>query len=218
VTPGALPESGGYYKPGGLPLSATETIAVFVAEEGPPVDYAKEPGHRFSPIGARASATKGFMGGFHTARPDVQVVTADEALRKACFDQGTKSIFQPGGVLLRADPNAADCHALVQQRGIRYLVSAGGYVWTKPVELSGTSWKQTHIFNMTARAIDTTSGGVVCEEWHSADAIPTGSVGLVYVVPVITFQVVDESAYLTHVGWYTGHKVGSCFVQPGEQK
>lgn len=127
-----------------------------------------------------------------------------------------------GAVLVIPDLGAAECRALVEQRSIRYLVSAAGLRAAKPtIEPHDVTLEFTHshAFDLFARAFDTRSGSSVCE----GGALERGSsmvgVGfLPYFIPIPLFRALDESGYWMRVGWYTGEKIGGCFVQPGEKK
>jgi hypothetical protein len=168
ATPQGSPVAGSYERRG-LPFDATETVAIFVSTEVSLTDADKAVGLQLFPISTADAVSQGLREGFHSMRSDGQLALADEALRKACFDSGTKSIESgdfSGAVLVVPNLSATQCRALVEQRGIRYLVSAAGRRHTSSrtnVEFPGISVTHSHTFRLLARAFDTTSGSSVRE-------------------------------------------------------
>jgi hypothetical protein len=196
------------YELRGIPLAATETVAVLVSTELAPIEPTKGGGILSSPLASPASVANAFMKGFRAARQDAKIELADEPLRNACFDKGTKSVLAPGRpMLVMPALDAPDCRALVETRGIRYLVSLSGNKWTypstvEPVQLSFLG-SQTQSFDVISRAIDARSGAVACEESYYVTATWHGGVIWIY-IPVPYFQFVDDSAHWERAAWHTG--------------
>jgi hypothetical protein len=208
------------YEPRGIPLAATESVVVFVSTEIAPMAPLKG-GDRL-PLTSPRSVTDRFLKGFRAVRQDANIELGDEFLRETCFEKGTKSVLGEGRpVLVMPSLDAPDCRALVEARGIRYLISVSGSrlifpVTGEPVQMSVFA-QQEHQFEVIARAVDAKSGAVVCEERSVEYATWHGGVIWLY-IPVPYFQFMDDSAHWERAGWYTGNKVGGCFVQPGEKK
>jgi len=196
-------------------LSASDTVALFVSTGISPTNA-----NSILPISDKESVHHGFMEGFRAVRPDVQILVADEALRKACFDTGISSLEPRGAELVAPDLSDPTCRAWVENRRIRYVVSAtGSRSTTSSIESLGFGFRteHSHVFRLLARTFDTTSGSCVCEDWAMASALSGEGVALIYgVVPIPAVTVLDEPAYWARVGWLAGARVGTCFVQPSE--
>jgi hypothetical protein len=202
-------------------LAATETVAVFVYTELAPMEPDKGGGVVSSQLASPASVANAFVKGFRAARRDAKIELADESLRKACFDNGTKSVYAPGRpMVVMPALDAPDCRALVEARGIRYLVPLSGNKWTLPASVESVQMSflgsRTQSFDVISRAIDARSGAVACEESYYVTATWHGGVIWIY-VPVPYFQFVDDSAHWDRAAWHTGNKMGSAFAQPVEK-
>ncbi len=203
----------------GLPLSPSEVVSIFVSTELSPRDLREQQG-QVSPAPGPALVMEGITAGFRALHSDVQIAVADEALRIACFDAGTRSAHRiwADAVVLVPDPGRVECRALVRERNIRYLVSIGGYRWTGRQEgqqwaSTAYGWETPQVYALAAETIDVSSGASVCGASDHERA--TSSVGVAWLyLPVPVFSVVDESAYWRRVAWNVGNKLRSCFLQP----
>lgn len=208
--------------PKGLPLSASDTVVVFVLQAaGPPV-VPGSANYTSHPISQPGSVSREFTAAFRTVRPDANVVEADAALREACFG-GTPMVVDPAGVLLAMPELTSDsCRALVEARQIAYLVTVGGRRETatvNSVEVPGAgivaTSVHTHVFRLLARAVETTGGTTACEETHHAGGRSAeGFVTVYFIFPIPMATILDEPAYWTSAALHVGRQVGWCFAPP----
>ena len=206
------------YKPLGLPLSATESIAFFVSTEvsQPPTPSAKPSEiYRINNLGA---VVQGFTKGFRAVRPNAPIVVADEVLQRACFESGTKSVESGGAVLVAPNFTAPQCRELLKQRAIRYLVSVAGSRDTLShfkYDVFSIEYEHNHTFTLVARAFETTSGSSVCEHVETAfDVSLEGAIMYYFIFPIPGIRALDETGYWERVAWQAGAQIGGCFVQP----
>jgi hypothetical protein len=101
------------------------------------------------------------------------------------------------------------------------LVSAAGARVTKSetkADVAWIEWKHSHTFHLSARVFDTTSKASVCGASHTEQDYSGVFVAFFYfMLPIPGVRPLNESGYWTRVSWYTGQKVGGCFVQPDEK-
>jgi len=174
------------------------------------------------PISDKGGTEKSFLEGFHSVRPDAKAVAVDEQLRDACFGVGSNSIELDRSILVIPNLGAPRCRSLVDQRGIRYLLSATGENsrYSSTVDRSSSNSielekRHLNVFELHARAFDTQSGVAICQDlaWElviSADEF------MLFPFPLSRSTRIDEPAYWSRVAWLTGARLGTCFVQPAK--
>jgi hypothetical protein len=203
----------------GVSLPGSTVVTIFVSTELSSRDLREQEG-RVSPIASPALVSEAITAGFRALRSDVQLTAGDESLRRACFDTGTRSAHREwaDAVVLVPDPSRVPCRALMDERGIRYLVSVAGYRWTGSQDgqqwaSTAFGWETPQVYSLTAQVIDATNGAVVCGASDHERA--TSSVGVAWLyIPIPVFSIVDEPAYWKRVGWNIGNKIRGCFLQP----
>lgn len=208
----------------GLALSPTDVVAIYVSTDVAPRAPQDSAVHA-SAIGSPASVVEGFMEGFHVSRPDAKLAVADEPLRRACFDKVSTTVTSAGSVLVSPDLSREACRDVVNQRGIRYIVSIGGLLETTRSAPGGgigpfSLWvagEARYAFALDAIAIDTQSRAVVFEDCQRSAASATYMV-MVFPLPLPLARFVNESAYWKDASRYAGYKAGACFVPPGAKK
>lgn len=207
--------------PTGLPLAASDTVAVFVLQAAGPPTVPGSPNYTSHPISQPGAVAHELVAALRTVRPDANVVEADTALRDACFG-GTRTVVNAGNVLLAMpDPKSDPCRTLVEMRKIAYLVTVGGRRETATVNsveggagIVATS-VHTHDFRLVARAVETTLGTTACEESHVAGARSEEGLFTIYLVfPIPWATFLDERAYWTSAAVHVGRQVGWCFAAP----
>jgi hypothetical protein len=176
-----------------------------------------------SPISDKRLVQKAFLEGLRSVRPDAQVAVVDEQLRQVCFGASSLSSVIGRGVLIVPDFNAVSCRALLDQRGIRYLISATGDHLRSTLSYfdatnNSLDFNRSHrdVFQVSARTFDAKSGSVVCEDSAFEVAHTTDVAALLVIIPFAKTTIVYESAYWEHVAWLAGARTGSCFLEPAK--
>ena len=206
----------------GLPLSATESIALFVSTEvsrGHSPETEGTQTHQISKIGA---VVQGFTAGFRAVGSDALFMVADEELQTACFESGTKSVESGGAVLVVPNLAAGQCRELLDRRALRYLVSIAGSRNTLSrfiYDIFSIQYEHDHTFILLASVFDTMNESSVCEA-SKIDVARSfeGAAMYYFIIPSPGFRALDETGYWESLGWQVGAHIGSCFLQPGERK
>ena len=213
--------------PGGLSVSPTETIVLFVSTEAVPVEQAMESRTTVAGIKDSKAVAQALVAGFEAARGgagsapgSASIHVADAEITAACVAGRTEPEAATGIVHLVVDVTRPACAALLQERRVRYVGLIGGAAIKSTEDESGAGmgsiafgWETSHTFWIGTHLLDAGTGAIVCSRSQSVDASTSGSVGIILFIPMVLHWGIDAAEYWRAAAWRTGFDAGGCFLQ-----
>ena len=192
-TPGGSSDE--HYRPQGLVLEQSGTVALLVSAEADPVEQREGGEVETRPIASRDALVDAFSEGFHKLRPDAKVRLVDDTLRKPCFPVSKRIVLQYGPDMLIPQLSNAECRALAESLGVRYLIMVGGehaIASSKALvgerELGvGVAFRQRHSFSVYAWTFDAVTGQKACERQELRVEVASQVLGLYMLVFPLPF-------------------------------
>ena len=212
--------------PGGLPLSPTGTLVLFVSTEAVPIESATTSRTAVAGIKDREAVVEAFAAGLQEAREDAgatidpaSIQVADAAMTAACVTGLSEPEAQSGIRQAVVDVTRPACAALLLERRVRYVALVGGAAIKSTQDESAAGmgsvllgWDTSHAFWVSTHLLDAGTGATVCSRSQSVGASSGGTVGIILFIPMVLRQGIDAAEYWKVVAWRAGYDAGGCFL------